>query len=251
MGAWGTGVTQEDAVSDVIGHIGDLLKKGMSLSDACTDARLTFGDMERDEDEAPLLWLALASVQWKYGQVEPEVLRRVTADLTEEKGLDRWREDPKLFVKRKNVLAKFVEKIVRPNPKPSRTPRLVIRKAPFEPGDCLSVQTPDGRYTAALVLAADNSLVEHGRNLIAGLDYLESRPPGLEVFERRPWLPVWHGTWNGESDVIWYFPYGFRKVCKRITVVGKTSLRESDPRDSRRFCAWLMLGQQIIDTRNA
>jgi hypothetical protein len=249
MGAWGTGIAEDDTVSDVIGHIVDQLKTGVSLHEACADARVRFRQLESDEEEGPLLWLALATVQWKYGEVQPEVLRRVTADVAGEKGLDRWREDPKLLARRKEALTKFVAKITKANPRPSRPPRLVTRRAPFNPGDCLIVQVADGRFTAALVLAANNSLAEYGRNLVAGLDYLESVPPGMEVFERRPWLRMWHGAWDGKPDLIWFYPSGFRRASKRITLVGNIPLRESDPKDSQSLGTWTLLGQRILQCR--
>ncbi len=252
MGTYGTGITQDDTVADIVGFVVDRLKAGSSLQAASVEAFANFRELEADEDESPLLWLALASVQWKYGAVvDDTVLQRVRADIIGERGLDRWHDDPKLLQKRKAALSKFLAKIEEPNPKPSSSPRLVKRSAPFREGDCLSVLTSDGQYTGALVLGVDNSNPEYGRNLIAGLDYLAPQPPGIAVFEQRQWLFKRHGRWNGEPDIAWFLPVSFRKESKRIIVIGRVSIRPSDPTESRSYAGWNLLGQQILLCRAA
>jgi hypothetical protein len=246
MGTYGTAISQDDAVADVVGFLVDRLKAGSTLDAASKAALARFREMEGDDDEAPLLWLAIASVQWKYGTVDVEVLRRVRADTTDERGLDRWREDPKLLLKRRAALSSFLARIEKPNPKPSPLPRLIGRAAPFEEGDCLSVITADGRYTAALVLKVNNSNPELGMNLVAGLDYLGSEPPDLAVFEQRKWLLKHHGKWNGAPDLCWYLPVRLRQERKRIAVVARTAIRATDPRDAEPHCGWNLLGQQIL-----
>jgi len=77
MGAWGTGVRQDDFVLDVAGEFEDHLKDGNSLGDATAFVRRKFSDALDDEDEGPLFWLALADMQWKYGDLDPSVLLRV------------------------------------------------------------------------------------------------------------------------------------------------------------------------------
>jgi hypothetical protein len=48
----------------------------------------------------------------------------------------------------------------------------------------LSIRVANSRYTAALVLSADHSTVEYGKNLVGVLDYLSPQKPPLEVFRR-------------------------------------------------------------------
>ena len=242
MGAWGAGILQDDTVADIVGFMKDRLKAGASLAAASAAAKSRFQDIEFDEDQAPLLWLALAEVQWKYGTVDPSVLARVRTDVETGAGLERWRDDAKLPAARKTALAKFAAKVATANPKPSAPPRTTVRKAPYEAGDCLSVQLPDGRFTAALVLRTNDSNPECGMNLVAGLDYLEATPPGLEVFEHRNWLHVNHGP----MDIRWCLPVKFRAMAKRLERVGNVKLRRSDPRDSPAHAAWSNVGTQIL-----
>jgi hypothetical protein len=246
MGSWGTGITANDTVSDVRDFMLDRLKEGASLADASSRTIDHFRDLEDDIDDAPLLWQAIALVQWKYGKLDDAVLMRVRHDIESERGLDNWRDDPKDFTRRKAALDKFLSKLQVANPKPAKPPKTIFRRAPFEEGDCLAVRTEDGRYTAALVLRVDNQNPEYGKNLVAGLDYLDDEPPNLDFFEERKWLFKRHGNWNGEPDLLWFLPVRFREAAKRIAIVGKTQIRQSDPKDAAGHGGWNLLGDQIV-----
>jgi hypothetical protein len=126
----------------------DRLKGGASLAEASSRAIAHFKEMEGDPDDAPLLWQAIALIQWKYGKVDDAVLARVRHDIESERGLDIWREDPKGLAKRKGALDKFLGKLQLANPEPCSSPKTILRNAPFEEGDCLAVRTADGRYCA-------------------------------------------------------------------------------------------------------
>ena len=67
----------------------------------------------------------------------------------------------------------------------------------------------NGQYAAALVLVADHSNVEYGKNLIGVLDYLSPEKPTIEVFRERKWLVLTHHSWNNKTDIAWYQPVGF------------------------------------------
>ncbi len=246
MGTIGTGINQDDTVSDIVGFITDRLKAGDSLHLASSKAKTHFAELESDTDEAPLFWLALASIQWKFGDVDPLILERVRYDITSEAGLDRWREDPKSYQKRKAVLAAFLSKIESKNQKPSALPKLIVRKAPFKKGDCLSFQLSDGNYTAALVLQENNDNPEYGTNLVASLDYYDTKPPELSFFKRRQWLILRHGNWNNEPDICWYLPVHFQQARKNITVIGNEGTKFLDPKDSPSHVGWRHLGVQIL-----
>jgi hypothetical protein len=70
MGAWGYGIRQDDFVLDVVGIFEDLLKAGHSVPDATKTVKARFAADTNDPDDGPLLWLALADVQWTYGELE-------------------------------------------------------------------------------------------------------------------------------------------------------------------------------------
>src|SRR5262245_41437285 len=164
MGTSGTSITSDDTVADVVADVVDELKRGATLRDASSRALERFKEQLQDSDDGPLVWLALAHVQWKYGEVDPIVMEQVRRGVATGRGLDRWREgnDPALLRKRQKVLETFLAKISTPNPKPSKPPKLIERPAPFETGDCLAIATSTGEYTAAIVLQTNNSMPEYG-----------------------------------------------------------------------------------------
>jgi hypothetical protein len=241
------------------------LKRGESLPDATEAAEDEHAELKDDPDEGPLLWLAIAHAQWKYGTVAPRVLEQVRDDIENGRGLERWEEDPRGLEKRKAALAKFLAKIESPNPKPSRLPKLVIRKAPFREGDCLSVSLPNGLYTAALVLREDNSNPELGMNLIGSLDYLGRTPPSMRVFKRKKWLTrpyryidkvrfdekrqayaAKESRWRKEREIHWYLPVRLKNEMKRFTVVGNTGKLAFAPRHRKSSASWESLGEDVL-----
>jgi hypothetical protein len=246
MGTWGFSVTADDTVADIISFVTDELKAGEPIEIATAKAMVEFAELKNDDDEEPLLWLAIAHLQWKYGKVDPQILEHVRHDIASERGLERWRDEPQLFLKRKAALAKFLVKIEASNPKLSKPPKVVIRKAPFAKGDCLAVLLPDGRYTAALVLDENNSNPECGVNLIASLDFLDALPPETDVFKRKEWLRLNHGDWNNRMDINWYLPPRFRQESKRISVVGNIKLGWFIPKGDGSYTGWQSLGNQIL-----
>lgn len=251
MGTWGTSITSDDTVADVVDYVVGRMKGGDSLLVACTDAERNFKAELNDPDDGPLVWLALAHVQWKYGSVAPPVLERVRSDVLNGHGLDRWREDSKLLAQRRAALERFLAKIESPNPKPSALPKAITRLAPFAEGDCLSVLTAEGTYTAAIVLKVNNSRPEYGTNLVGSLDYLSETPPAPEIFEQRRWLHKNHGNWKGEPDLAWYGPHGAKTERKRFAVVSSTKLRFRDPSSAPSHASWRQLGEQILLCRRA
>lgn len=251
MGAWATGITSDDTVSDVVDSMVSCLKAGGSLKEATEAALLAFRESLNDADDGPLVWIGIAHTQWKYGALQDDVLRRVREDVVGQRGLERWRDDSSQLRKREAVLIRFLEKISVPNPRPSSSPKVVARAAPFSIGDCLSILTSDSRYTAAIVLGVDNSRAEYGSNLVASLDYLSDSPPSAAVFEQRMWLYKHHGNWNGEQELTWLGPHGFKKERTRFTVLCQTKLRFFDPKRSNSYGSWASLGTQILLCRAA
>jgi hypothetical protein len=244
MGAWGFGIRQDDFVCDIIGVFEDLLKAGKSVAEATKAIKSQFGAATKDADDEPDFWIALAEVQWTYGGLEASVLKRVREDFDSGRSLLRWEEDQRGLARRRAVLEKFIGKIGVANPRPKKPPKLVIRAPKFRPGDCLSIELAKGQYAAAIVLAADHSVPEYGKNLVAVLDYLSADKPTMEVFRKRKWFVLSHNSGNNRADVAWYQPIGFRKVKDRLEVVGQVEILDSDPKESNTYCGWAGIGDR-------
>jgi hypothetical protein len=184
-------------------------------------------------------------VQWTYGELESEVLSRVQGDFDSGRSLDAWREDTRGLLRRRAALEKFISRIAVPNPRAKKPPKVVVRAPKFQPGDCLSIRVANSRYTAALVLSADHSTAEYGKNLVGVLDYLSPQKPPLEVFRTRKWLVRTRPGWSNAMDVAWYLPMGFRTAKDRLEVVGHVEILDSDPKDSNRYQGWRGIGEQV------
>jgi hypothetical protein len=250
VGSWGLGVEEDDFVLDVIGEFNEVLKHGGSVDSATAVVLERFAEARDDPDDGPLLPLAIAQAQWTYGLVASEILSRISAYLESGAGLERWAEEsPAVLEKRVQRLHAFVERVREPNPRPRRFPKVVVRKPVFQAGDCLSVDLGDGRFGAALVLVADHSREEYGKNLVGVLDYLETRPPDEAIFRRRKWLRLTHHSYTGELDLTWYLAHGFRSARQRFTVVGTVPILRSDPTEGRAYHAWRFLGDQVVYQR--
>lgn len=252
MGTWGFGIESDDVVQDVVEDFKDILKQGGTPDEATTHVFERYSPRLNDPDDGPLVWLALGHCQWTYGGcVDSGVLETIIDGFGNGAGLQRWSdESPAVLKKRRERLTAFIEKIRLPNPKPSRRPKLIVRKPVFEQGDCLSILLDDGRYGAAIVLAADHSQPEYGRNLIGVLDWIGDVAPKAKafraVFGRRKWLRLTHHNWSGSLDVSWYTATRFRSFKDRLAVVGKTEVTKKDPLSATSHSPWVRLGQQVL-----
>jgi hypothetical protein len=248
VGAWGHGIRQDDFVLDIIGDFEDLVKAGKSVREASDVVKSTFAaDVSADDDD-PLVWIALADMQWTYGDLDPQVRDRVVADVHSGRSLALWTEDEKRLALRKAALEKFISKISDPNPRPKNLAKVVVRAPKFRTGDCLAVRLSTGQYSAALVLAADHTHVEHGRNLIGALDYVAAARPAIEVFRDRKWL-VLDRQGRRLIDTAWYYTTGFRAVKSRLEVVGNIEILASDQTDSNFYLPWVGLGERALQGR--
>lgn len=249
VGTWGHGIRQDDFVLDVIGVFEDHLKAGQTVRDATQAVKTRFVAAISDTEEGPLFWIALAEVQWTYGEVEPQILKHLQDDLSSGRSLISWREDERGLFHRRAAIEELINKVASPNPRPKKPPRIVVRAPEFRAGDCLSIRLANGQYGAGLVLAADHSNVEYGQNLIGILDYLSADKPTIEVFQERKWLVRTHHNWNSEMDLAWYIPVGFRAAKDRLEIVGQVDIIASDPKDSNSTCAWGGIGEQVVHQR--
>lgn len=244
MGAWGYGIRQDDFVCDVIGVFEDLLKAGKSVPEATEAVRSKFTAEMKGADDGPLFWIALAEMQWTYGELEPQILNRVKEDLDSGRSLALWTDDQRGLAGRRAALEKFISKIGQPNRRLKKPPKIVVRAPKFRPGDCLSIRLSNGQYAAALVLAADHSNVEYGKSLIGVLDYLSPEKPTMEVFRQRKWLVL--SQPGNKIDVAWYHYMGFLAVKNRLEIVGQVEILGSDPTDSTIYRRWTGIGELAI-----
>lgn len=244
MGTWGTAVDANDSFQDAGGLFDHHVKRQQSVEAATAAVLKSYSDFLDDFDEGPSILFAIVDRQWTYGKVDPELLDRIRADRF---GLENWQEAPPADLKkREKDVKKFIAKVSVDNPSPKKIPKIVRRKPKFTPGDCLAYELPDGRFAAAYVLATNDSDPEYGRDMVVVMDYLDAEPPELKLFQDRKWLYLNHGSWDGQLDCSWYGPEGFRKIGKRISLIGTVPVRKKDPKNVNSFKCWEGLAYQVL-----
>jgi hypothetical protein len=53
MGTWGTAITSDDTVADVVSFVTEKLKAGESIDAATASAIAEFAELEKEDDEGP------------------------------------------------------------------------------------------------------------------------------------------------------------------------------------------------------
>lgn len=140
MGAWGTGLYQDDTTCDVKEDYINLLKIGTEPKDAMKEMIENWKDCIEDVEEGPLFWFALTDTQWKYGLLDEKVKKIALQYIEAGTDLERWKEDKKLYEKREIVLEKLKEKLNSEQPQGKKIPKLHLSKRMFNIGDIILYQ---------------------------------------------------------------------------------------------------------------
>ncbi|MDO5577313.1 MAG: hypothetical protein Q4F84_09550 [Fibrobacter sp.] len=143
MGAWGTGLLQDDFVSDVKEEYKILLAYNVEPSVACKKVKEYFSK-DICEDDENLFWIAIAYVNWQYGIEDESVKAKTLEMLDDEKYMEVWKEQGnKTYEKRKKVIEQFKNNLLyvkRPRKKVPK-PMLSLRsKTAYKEGDVIAYQ---------------------------------------------------------------------------------------------------------------
>ena len=140
MGAWGTGLYQDDTTCDVKEEYLNLLKIGKGPKEAMEEMIINWEDCIEDVEAGTLFWFALAETQWKYGLLDEKVKEIALKYIEEGIDLERWEEDQKLYTKRKTELEKLKEKLGSEQPKGKKIPKMTFQRANWKIGDIILYQ---------------------------------------------------------------------------------------------------------------
>ncbi|MDQ0115605.1 DUF4259 domain-containing protein [Paenibacillus harenae] len=116
MGAWGTGIFDDDTTCDVRDQYNDLLEEGLSAEEASRSILENYHDEFEDEEDLDvmsLVYIGLAGAQLEKNQLQKEI-RLKTIELIE-KGADieLWEDsEEEDLVERKRVLCEFKQKLI-------------------------------------------------------------------------------------------------------------------------------------------
>lgn len=114
MGAWGVGIFEDDVACDARLEMLDRFREGLSVK-AATDAVLEeLAEMLEDEEDGPIVYLALSSVQWDVGRLDKRIKDRALKVIAG--GIDfRW-DESEMAEQRRIVLAELGAKLNTPPP---------------------------------------------------------------------------------------------------------------------------------------
>lgn len=115
MGAWGTGIFEDDTTCDVRDDFMDYLEEGKSAKEA-TDIILSEYlaeyDLDEDLEEISLVYIGLSAIQTEKRCLQENV-RTMTISLIERGAdLELWRDADDDFVGREKILREWKQKLI-------------------------------------------------------------------------------------------------------------------------------------------
>ena len=177
MGAWGTGILQNDTTADIWEQFKEYYNKGLSPKDIRIKLEKEYKP-QKDEEYYGEIWTGIAHGQWMCGELEDYTFKKVK-EATNEKWLTLWAEDKKLLMQRLSSLNEFIEKIQTPRPNPLKRKRVVERPAFFKKGDIIGIKVNEHSYLAALA-TAQNHNPTFGENTVLLTDLLFQEKPTID-----------------------------------------------------------------------
>ena len=136
MGAWGTGLYQDDVAMDVRDTYKDQLHRGKTGEEITRELMEDYEDFLDDMEDGPVFWFALADTQWTLGRLEDNVKERALSCL--ENGGDAWRWETEGAAKvraREKVLQKLNEKLSTPQPPKKKVSQYRLYQCKWNLGD--------------------------------------------------------------------------------------------------------------------
>jgi hypothetical protein len=169
MGAWGTGILQNDTTTDIWVEFKELYNKGLSSK----EIRLKLEKQYKPQNDTEYygeIWTGIAYGQWMCGDVEDYTFKKLN-DATKLKWLTLWADDKKLLEKRVKAISQFTEKIQTPRPNPLKRKKVVVRQSFFKTGDIIGIKLNQD-FNIAAIVTSHQDFENDGQNTIAFTDLL-------------------------------------------------------------------------------
>lgn len=151
MGAWGTGIFQDDTAADVRDEYRDHIGNGLSGHEATARILKNYTSSRAESDEAGVVWLALAATQWKLGRLDEETLQHALHVIDSGSDLKKW-DGMKDFAARKVALEKLRAQITSPQPPAKKIERRVLCECQWKVGELIALRLLSGKLTVLRVI---------------------------------------------------------------------------------------------------
>lgn len=143
---------EDDVALDVKDTFDEAITNGETLAAATRAVLEEFEDSLDDDDDGPIITLALAALQWERGKPQEKLKKKALAIIAEGRGLERWEDAGAAeLAERRQALEALKTMLESEPPKPARKPRKPPVKINFQEGDWFAVPLCDGGYAVGLV----------------------------------------------------------------------------------------------------
>ena len=158
MGAWGPAIFSDDTACDIRSDYRELLEDG--VGDAEATRRVIADYQHLDQDEAHVLWLALAAAQAALGRLDEAVKAEALRIIDDSVGLELWAEAGATeLARRKAALDKLRNTLTGPQKPPTKVRKPWSHVTDLSPGDVLAYTLPDGKRALFRVARLDEHRV--------------------------------------------------------------------------------------------
>lgn len=226
MGAWGTGILQNDTTADIWAEFKQLYHLGNNVGQICKILEDEYSPIEQDEFAD--FWTGIAYGQWMCGELNKSVIHKLRRCIDEGIGLELWREDEKDFSKRMKVISEFIEKIKTPRDKVLKRKKIVPCPAYFDKGEILSIQLENGQFMFGLIFSVEGDEME-GSNDIIFSSLISNKEISKEEFLESKICHLDIGGQNNYYQGYFWGIFGARNMKRKIKktkVIGKIEFSE-------------------------
>jgi hypothetical protein len=178
-------------------------------------------------------YFALAKAQWECGELQAEILNKVTHIINSGADIEKWKSlnfSDKDLKTREKWLKNFLNKIETANTtvKPPKLPRYA-KAPPYRAGDCIAYQGENGKWYGSFCLRTKAML-----SLIITLRIFQDALPVLQDFEDAEVFVGSFGAWYNSLDISWKSKLDVHETGN-YRIVSKISIAEPDNFDCNSF----------------
>lgn len=153
MGAWGTGIFQDDTACDVRDDYRRYVGDGLSGPEATVSILRDYASSLDDAEQAGVVWLALAATQWRCGRLESGTREQALRVIDGSSDLERWKDSPPDRKRRAAALEKLRAQLMSPQPAARKISRQVLATCDWSIGDVIAFRLLSGKLALFRMIA--------------------------------------------------------------------------------------------------